>query len=106
MHTLQVTIETISVDHGGSYPIITEIVDSVLPQNFKNPYNATLTLSTAIETMTEEPDAANPTNAGTEGNCGYYSDATAGFDGTTYQISGFGKAGDNNSVLLCLTPGQ
>ncbi len=96
MHTFQVTIETISVDHAGGYPDITDVSeDDDLPSNFTNPFLSTETGMTAVE--------AGP--ATTEGRVGYAENATAGdFDGTFYTISGAKKAGA--AILLTLTPGQ
>ena len=96
MHTLQVTVETVAVDHAGGYNTVGDITDAMLPSNFKNPYTSTEIGAACVE--------AGP--AATTGRCGFESDASADatFDGTTYTITGFGK--DAIIADLTLTPGQ
>lgn len=96
MHTFQVTVETISVDHAGGYPDLTDVSgEEDLPSNFTNPFNSAETGMTAVE--------AGP--ASTEGRVGYAEDAVATqFNGTFYTITGAGKAG--SLIDLTLTPGQ
>ncbi len=96
MHTVQVTVETISVDHSGGYPDLTDISeDDDLPSNFTNPFDPTESGTAAIE--------AGP--ASTEGRVGYAENAAAGsFDGSFYTITGAKKGGA--AIDLALTPGQ
>jgi len=93
MHTFQVTVETMAVDHSGGYPQYGDLVNDDLPSNFKNPYDATQTQMATVD----DGVAAN------QGHCGWWSDATAAFNGTSYSISGFGKTLITDLVL---TPGQ
>lgn len=95
MHTVQVTVETLSVDLAGAYPVLADVVDD-LPSNFKNPYT-----NVASELVTCAVDGSDLTS----GQTGYRTDAAAGVAGTYYTIFGCGK--DNGDVLdLILTPGQ
>lgn len=102
MHTVQVTVETISVDHAGSYCAEADLTSDQLPANLKNPYASTEVGDASVEALAAD---ATEATTGTEGRVGYYSDASAAdrHDGTEYMIMGFGKAGDN--VKLTLTPG-
>jgi len=98
MHTLQVTVETVAVDHAGGYPAYASLTAEMLPSNFKNPYDSGLTVLGAIDNGT----------AVTIGNCGfdpYDADgaAAADFNGVTYTITGMGKTFIED---LSLTPGQ
>ncbi|MGE3062862.1 MAG: type IV pilin protein [bacterium] len=103
MHTVQVTVETIAVDHAGGYCEEGDLDNTELPANFKNPYNTTEVTGDAVELIDADADE---TTTGTDGRVGFYSDASAAdvFDGTTYTIMGFGKDGEN--VKLTLTPGS
>lgn len=100
MHTVQVTVETMSVDYAGNYPDYTDLVATDIPSNFKNPFNSAEAQLGAIEEL--QP-------ATTEGRVGYVAltaaggDA-AGFVGVTYSITGAKKGGD--VINLMLTPGQ
>ena len=93
MHTMQVTIETISVDSQGIYPTVAggAPVEAALPNNFKNPYTNTSGIGIAWMYLA--------TAAGTEGAVGYQSDAN------TYTIDGAKKGGALIGDLI-LTPGQ
>jgi len=100
MHTLQVTVETVAVDHSGSYPAFGDLTAEMIPSNFKNPYDATAIVLDAIEQGA----------AVTTGMVGYDAYTSAGavaaataWDAVSYSISGFGKA---TAVDLTLTPGQ
>ncbi len=84
MHTLQVTVESISIEHAGAYPTAgndQSAIDSELPGNFKNPYRAT-------EIGTGCVDWGSL--AQTEGRVGY-SCSGGSFQGDNYTITGFGK---------------
>ena len=88
MHTMQVTIETISVDSQGVYPTSSAPITAALPNNFKNPY-----------TNTADSAWVSGTAKGHEGAVGYQSDAK------TYTIDGAKKGGELIGDLT-LTPGQ
>ena len=93
MHTMQVTIETISVDSQGVYPTVAggAPVTDALPNNFKNPY----TNLSGIDNAWKYLESA----ATHEGMVGYQSDAK------TYTIDGAKKGGELIGDLT-LTPGQ
>lgn len=94
MHTLQVTVETMAVDHSGGYPQYADLANDDLPSNFKNPYDAAEVQMATVD----DGIAANM------GHCGWWSDADDVFNGTTYSITGYGKSSVIND--LTLTPGQ
>lgn len=79
MHTVQVTVEEISVGTAGVYPKSSDVagINNNLPQNFTNPYDAT---ANALE------GAATTSTAGI---VAYFSDA----NGTYYSIRGGDKDG-------------
>ena len=106
MHTVQVTVETISVDHSGNYPGYTALTDVDIPSNFKNPFDSTEDELDAIEGV--QP-------AVTEGRVGYVAldgddnVVAAVFTGVSYSITGAKKGGDSvldGGVIFMLTPGQ
>lgn len=86
MHTLQVTVETVSVDSAGVYPAHATLADYI-PSNFKNPYDGSIT----------KLDAVTDGAADAMGQTGYETDAT------TYTITGFGKEAIFDDFSL--TPG-
>ncbi len=95
MHTLQTTVEAMSIDHMGRYPSsandASDIADE-LPGNFKNPYNTS-----------ETGNAITWSLSPTEGNCGYFATG-ATYASTSYTITGAGK--EDKILDLTLTPGQ
>ncbi|MCK4321563.1 prepilin-type N-terminal cleavage/methylation domain-containing protein [candidate division WOR-3 bacterium] len=99
MHTLQTTIEALSIDYMGRYPnsgIDQAVVIAELPGNFKNPYDGTDVTGNAL--IFGDP-------AGTEGASGYHAvDAGATFAEKSYTIMGAGR--DGIVIDLTLTPGQ
>lgn len=106
MHTIQITVETISIDHAGNYPGFTALVATDIPSNFKNPFNTALVQLAAMQ-------AAQPATG--EGMVGYVAldalDAVVGavFTGVTYSITGAKKGGDpvmDGVTAFMLTPGQ
>ncbi len=100
MHTLQTTVEALSIDHMGRYPTSGTDDDAVkaeMPGNFKNPYDGTDITGNAV--VFGDP-------SGTEGAAGYHAvDAGAlTFSQTGYTIMGAAK--DGVVIDLTLTPGQ
>jgi type II secretion system protein G len=102
-HTLQVTVESLSIDHMGRYPVDAQGADQNdisedLPQNFKNPYNG--------NTGTGDGNAVDFGDglADSEGEVNYASDGTGEYSATVYSITGACK-NDVTSYLL-LTPGE
>ncbi len=98
-HTVQVAVETYSVDHDGMYPVNADMPDTIedyIPSNFKNPYYPQTTGTNAIVVAAS---TASP-------NTGYvgYTDGTGGgaTAGTYYEICGWGR---DASTGLVLTPG-
>ena len=95
MHSVQVTVETISVDSAGSYPVQEGTVEAELPQNLKNPYIPGDTYGDVFEISTGS-------GGGTPSNMGRVL-YTVSSDQIQYWITGSGRDG----VLdLTLTPGQ
>jgi len=99
MHTLQTTIEALSIDHMGRYPnsgVDQVAIKDELPSNFKNPYDGTDVDGNALLFVSP---------AGTEGAAGYHAvDAGATFAEKSYTIMGAGR--DGIVIDLTLTPGQ
>ncbi len=84
MHTLQLTVESMSVEHAGAYPTAGNNqadIASEIPRDFKNPYRNTETGTTCIDWGSL---------AQTEGRVGY-SCSGGSFQGDNYTITGFGK---------------
>jgi len=96
MHSVQVTVEGISVDSAGAYPVAEATVEGELPQNLKNPYTPTETYADVFELSTGATGGAEP---GAMGHVMYAVNASQ----TAYWITGSGR----DAVLdLTLTPGQ
>jgi len=105
-HTLQVTVESLSIDQMGRYPVYTQADDLTdmtndIPPNFANPYVGGVTGIDAVR------------NGYVDGNMGadnegyvYYDSAPDGgsYTATAYSITGTCKAGDPSG--LNLIPGQ
>jgi len=96
MHSVQVTIEGMAVDLGGSYPNVEADIEGELPGNLKNPYNPSDSIKDIFELSTGSA-ASYATNAG---HIMYT--ITTGQD--EYWITGTGK--DGAHLDLILTPGQ
>jgi len=96
MHTVQVTVEAISVDSAGQYPVTTTTIYGELPANIKNPYTASETGSAVVEVTN---GANGPYTTISLGHVGYAVDGNA----TMYWITGSGR---NGIVDLTLKPGQ
>lgn len=95
MHTLQTTIESISIDSLGVYCQTVGVISGELPRNFKNPFtNATGEGNTGAWDLVT-------TGTGATGNEGV---STYESDGSGYTIYGAGKDGD--VLNLTLRPGQ
>lgn len=94
MHTFQVAIETCAVDSAGVYPQ-TDLMDTYLPQNFKNPYTNNSGAGGAYVWL------AAPNDQGLVGYETPNPDGTAEA-GQDYKITGYGK---DRLVDLELTPG-
>ena len=95
MHTMQTTVEAMSIDHMGRYPSSANdqvAISEEIPANFKNPYNGDQT-----------GDALTWSMSPTEGNVGY-SASGASYAATAYTITGAGK--EDAMIDLTLTPGQ
>jgi len=101
MHTTQVTVEALSIDHMGRYPSSGVAADQTaiendLPSNFKNPYDGTDITGNALV-------YGSPINV--EGAAGYHAvDAGLTFAEKSYTIMGAKK--DGVVMDLTLTPGQ
>ena len=94
-HTVQVAVETFSVDNEGYYPSNDNFKTSIstyIPANFKNPYTPTITGTNALTVATYGDGTFT-------GSVGY----DANDSQTSYEICGWGRDG---STGLVLTPGQ
>ena len=89
MHTLQTTVEGLSIDNDGRYPDNGIDLDTELPGNFKNPYSGN----------TGGPDNNGAWNVGTPDGASagiiYYDPENAGaaYTSASYTILGQGKDG-------------
>jgi len=94
MHTMQVTVEGLSVDSAGVYCRTATIVQGELPTNLKNPYTQASDLSSGGGVWVFGADPA------AQGVISYQPDV----DGSTYSIQGYGK----NAIIadFILMPGQ
>jgi len=98
-HTLQVTVESLSIDEMGRYPNEAEqrLIDE-LPRNFENPYDG---IRIGFDAVTP---GVFTFVIGNEGQVGYEAVGGIGFTGTSYTIAGGCKTGATSD--LTLTPGQ
>ena len=96
MHSVQVTVEAISVDSAGSYPVAEATVEAELPQNMKNPYTPSDTYGDVFEISTAATGGVDPS---TMGRVRY----AVHTDQIQYWITGSGRDG---VIDLTLTPGQ
>ncbi|MCK4543939.1 prepilin-type N-terminal cleavage/methylation domain-containing protein [candidate division WOR-3 bacterium] len=94
MHTMQVTVEGVSVDSMGVYCQTAAVVQAELPSNLKNPYTQAAGLASGAGVWVYGADPA------ASGVISYQPDAT----GSVYSIQGYGKA--SLIVDLILIPGQ
>jgi prepilin-type N-terminal cleavage/methylation domain-containing protein len=105
-HTLQITVESLSIDEMGRYPGTgnTDDITVDLPPNFANPYTGENVDDDGIATCVAI-GAADPT---TQGLISYQPENATGalatdYDGVFYSIKGYGK----DALLdLVLTPGS
>ncbi len=99
-HTLQVTVESLSIDEMGRYPNDAEpLLINEIPTNFMNPYDGTRSRYAAVT-----PGAFNFSLETNEGQVGYEAVSGTGFTGTSYTIEGGCKGG--LSSTLTLVPGR
>ena len=95
MHTMQVTVEGLSVDSAGIYPNNATGINTELPNNFKNPYTQNSGQSATAGDGAWIFDAA----ANGQGKVGYDPNTTR----DNYTITGYGK----NAILdFELSPGN
>ncbi len=104
MHTMQISVEGISVDSMGVYQCIDALIAAELPSNLKNPYTQANVLTSGGGVWTY----VNP--SATQGEIGYMVTAAGAnvaigvaTGGDAYVITGYGKA---SVVNLTLIPGQ
>jgi prepilin-type N-terminal cleavage/methylation domain-containing protein len=95
MHTMQVTVEGISVDSMGVYCQTVAIIEGDVPSNYKNPYTQSTGQGAGVGFAWRYNGVADA-----PGKVGYEVTGTGDF----YTITGYGKA-DTNSVHLILIPG-
>jgi len=100
-HTLQVTVESLSIDEMGRYPVMGQEPDDTqleadLPPNFQNPYTG----SNVYEEVVDE----GYVDATTDGDAGivYYQShpATDSYTATGYSVTGACKDGKFSKLLL------
>ncbi|MEO0293145.1 MAG: type II secretion system protein [candidate division WOR-3 bacterium] len=104
MHTLQVAVEALAVDHDGNYPgtANTDDIEDELPLNYKNPYTgATLEDDGLNACISVGAQAGSPGMVGYEPEDANQAQATD-FNGVYYEITGYGK---NRLIDLTLRPG-
>jgi prepilin-type N-terminal cleavage/methylation domain-containing protein len=104
-HTAQVAVESMAIDLMGAYPTVEANIETEIPPNFKNPYNASDDKAAAFLVTTGSAAYTPADEAANEGRVRYVTDgAAASNDGTGYTIVGFGK----NGLLtgLTLIPGK
>ena len=97
MHSVQVSVEGISVDSAGAYPKNEGTVEAELPKNLKNPYKASETYGDVFELSVA--DTLSDPDPSTMGHVKY----TVNNSQTKYWITGSGR---DALVDLVLTPGQ
>jgi prepilin-type N-terminal cleavage/methylation domain-containing protein len=96
-HTLQITVESLSVDEMGRYPSHANDKDDIssdLPPNFENPYTGsegTAAISFGQFTFDVE---------GSEGVIGYETEGGASYTETFYTIDGGCKDGESSGLRL------
>ena len=101
MHTMQVTVEAMSIDKMGRYPDAAVPLTTELPQNLKNPYDGLYGDGSSWDCQVS---ATNP-NLLTEGLITYSpTNPGDGYSSKSYTVWGTGKL--NQDVGLTLTPGQ
>ncbi|RKX71058.1 hypothetical protein DRP43_02830 [candidate division TA06 bacterium] len=106
MHTMQVTVEGISVDSMGVYPS-NEAADNTIaheiPSNMKNPYTQAIGKTLAWDFVADSTQAS-ANAAGSQGII-VYGVNVAGGAGDNYNIRGYGKVA-LKPIDLILSPGQ
>ena len=108
-HTLQVTVESLSIDQFGRYPVWGEDPDQTqltndIPPNFANPYIGGITGIAAVQNGYVDPTGGGM-GAANEGYVYYDSEPSTGsYTATAYSITGTCKAGEPSG--LNLIPGQ
>jgi len=100
-HTVQVSVESLSIDHAGRYPGTDKDgdIENDLPPNFTNPYTGN-----KIGDGSGEPLAVG-TKADEPGEVSYLvwdadKAAATGYTGVFYSIHGHGKDDTTNLVLM------
>jgi prepilin-type N-terminal cleavage/methylation domain-containing protein len=100
-HTLQVTVESLSIDQMGRYPVWGQDPDDAniqadLPPNFANPYTGSQVFAEVV--MNGLVTAAAD---GVEGRTYYQSQPNTGsYTANSYSITGACKAGEYSGLLL------
>jgi len=100
-HTVQVSIESLSIDHAGRYPGTDRAADikNDLPPNFANPYTGN-----KIGDGSGEPLVVG-SKASSQGEVSYQvwnaaKASATGYTGVFYSIHGYGKDDTTNLVLM------
>ena len=94
MHSFQVTAEDWWVRNDGSYASVADSVATLLPQNFKNPFDQ----STGSGGAWEDKATFGAAPTATPGIVSYWDDTNS-----NYTIKGYGKVA---ALSLVLSPGQ
>ena len=97
-HTLQITVESLSIDHTGRYPTDAVAADITsisgdLPPNFSNPYSSS-------DGIAAVGSGAFGFAAGDEGQVGFDSNGDATYNSTFYTIDGGCKEGASSGLRL------
>jgi len=105
-HTFQVTVESLSIDNFGRYPVYTEGDDLAdltadIPPNFANPY-----IGGIVGIDATKPGYADANMGAANEGYVYYDSAPSGgsYSATAYSITGTCKAGEPSGLKLI--PGQ
>ena len=104
-HTVQVAIESLSIDLLGAYPTVQANIIEELPPNLRNPFDASEAVATFfVVTAGDATYIPGTIVADSEGRVEYAHDGAGTDDATAYSIGGGGK---NDRVLdLQLIPGK
>ena len=103
-HTLQITVESLSIDHVGTYPDGTNNqadISNDLPPNFQNPYQSSTEGFAAVNVAAFPDGGAGAANAG---QVYYLSNPDGNYVADAYSI--WGACKDGLSSGLTLMPGK
>lgn len=98
-HTAQVAVESMAIDLMGAYPTDDDDIEDELPPNFKNPYDATMTMDNCFVCVMEDP--YQPADGDEDEGVVRYAHNGDGVDNAdAYTIAGFCKDQDLSGLIL------